>query len=70
MSTKQNVGGRDRQIRTVLAVLLSVVAVRTLTSGKYKTGLLAAVGAAGFGFNATTGFCGLNETLGLDTTSE
>jgi hypothetical protein len=70
MSSKQNVGGRDRQLRAVLAVVLSVVAVRTLKSGKYKTGLLAAIGAAGFGFNATTRFCGLNEALGIDTTSE
>lgn len=70
MSTKQNVGGRDRQMRAVLTVILTVVAVRTLKSGKYKTGLLAAIGAAGFGFNATTCFCGLNEALGIDTASE
>jgi len=24
----------------------------------------------GLGFNATTGFCGLNATLGVDTTDE
>jgi hypothetical protein len=49
---------------------LTVVAVSTLRSGKRKAGVLALVGALGFGFNATTGFCGMNETLGIDTTEE
>ena len=65
-----NVGGRDRLARTLLAALLTIVAVSTLRKGKRKTGLLALVGALGFGFNATTCFCGLNETLGIDTTDE
>jgi len=67
---ESNVGGRDRLVRAVLAALLTIVAIRTLRNGKRKTGVLALVGALGFGFNATTGFCGLNETLGIDTTSE
>lgn len=66
----ENVGGRDRLVRTVLAVVLTVLTVRLLRSGNRKTGLLAGVGALGFGFNATTGFCGLNEALGIDTTEE
>jgi len=53
----------------LFAVLLTVVAISTLKKGKRKTGLLALVGALGFGFNATTCFCGLNKTLGIDTTS-
>lgn len=65
-----NVGGRDRLVRSLLAVVLTVVAVRTLRKERYKTGLLALVGALGFGFNATTSFCGLNEALGIDTTEE
>ena len=67
---EQNVGGRDRFVRATLAVLLTVVAVRTLRSGKRKTGMLALVGAFGFGFNATTCFCGMNKAIGLDTTSD
>lgn len=62
---QKNVGGRDR-----LAALLTIVAISTLRKGKRKTGLLALVGAFGFGFNATTCFCGLNKTLGIDTTDE
>lgn len=65
-----NVGGRDRLVRTVLAVVLTVLTVRLLRSGNRKTGLVAAVGALGFGFNATTRFCGLNRALGIDTTEE
>jgi len=65
-----NVGGRDRLVRALLAVVLTSVAIRSLRSGKRRTGLLAAVGALGFGFNATTCFCGINETLGIDTTRE
>jgi hypothetical protein len=65
-----NVGGRDRLVRALLAALLTVVAVSTLRRGKRKTGVLALVGALGFGFNATTCFCGVNEKLGIDTTDE
>lgn len=70
MDTTKNVGGRDRLARTLLAVVLTVVAISTLRKGKRKAGLLALLGALGFGFNATTGFCGMNETLGIDTTDE
>jgi hypothetical protein len=67
---EKNVGGRDRQIRALLAVVLTVVAVSTLKRGKNRLGLLAVVGALAFGFNATTSFCGMNEALGIDTTDE
>jgi hypothetical protein len=67
---EKNVGGRDRLVRSLLAVVLTVVAISTLKKGKRKTGVLALAGALGFGFNATTGFCGMNETLGIDTTSD
>ena len=65
-----NVGGRDRIVRALFAVVLTVVAINTLRSGKNKTGLLAGIGALAFGFNAVTCFCGLNQTLGIDTTTE
>ncbi|ELY71526.1 YgaP family membrane protein [Natrinema versiforme] len=67
---EQNVGGRDRLVRTLLAAVLTLVAVTTLRKGNRKTGLLALVGALGFGFNAATCFCGLNKTLGIDTTTD
>lgn len=67
MSLERNVGGRDRLVRAVLAVLLTVVAVRALRRGKRTTGLVAGVGALGLGFNATACFCGLNRLLGIDT---
>jgi hypothetical protein len=67
---EKNVGGRDRLARALLAALLTIVAISTLRKGKRKTALLAVVGALGFGFNATTCFCGLNKTLGIDTTTE
>lgn len=67
MSTEKNVGGMDRALRTLLTVVLTVVAVRALKKGSRSKGLLAGVAALGLGFNATTGFCGLNATLGIDT---
>lgn len=68
--TDKNVGGRDRLARALLAAVLTVVTISTLRNGKQKTGVLALVGALGFGFNATTGFCGVNKTLGIDSTTE
>jgi hypothetical protein len=69
METEQNVGGRDRLARALLAALLSVLALRWLKRGKKGRGLLAGVGALGFGFNATTGYCGANDALDIDTTT-
>jgi hypothetical protein len=65
---ERNVGGRDRTGRAVLAVVLGVVAVAALTSGKRAVAVAATAGALGFGFNAVTCFCGLNAALGIDTT--
>lgn len=67
---ERNVGGRDRLVRTVLAVALAALAVVKLRGGDRATGLLAGVAAAGLGFNAVTCFCGLNAALGVDTTTE
>lgn len=65
---EKNVGGVDRIARAVLAVVLTIAAVTALRKGKRNLGLFAGVAALGFGFNATTRFCGLNKTLGIDTT--
>jgi hypothetical protein len=67
MDLDSNVGGRDRLARATLAVLLTVVAIRSLRGGRRTLGLLAGAGALGLGFNATTCFCGLNRALGIDT---
>ncbi|WP_299236554.1 YgaP family membrane protein [Natronomonas sp.] len=68
MEFEPNVGGRDRLARAALAVVLTVVALRSLRAKKPTAGLLALVAAVGFGFNATTRFCGMNRLLGVDTT--
>jgi hypothetical protein len=65
---ESNVGGRDRLARGIVAVLLTVVAVKALASGNRWRGLALGVAALGLGFNAVTCFCGLNRTLGIDTT--
>ena len=70
MDTTQNVGGRDRLVRLVLTVVLSIVAVRWLKRGKRLRGLLAGSGALGLGFTATTGYCGVNDALGVDTAGD
>ncbi|MEF8820892.1 MAG: DUF2892 domain-containing protein [Halovenus sp.] len=70
MEVEQNVGGTDRIVRAVLATILAVVAILALRKGKRSAGVLATLGAIGFGINAVTCFCGLNETLGIDTTAE
>lgn len=70
MDDTKNVGGRDRLGRFLVAAVLSIAAVRWLRGGKRVRGLLAGVGALGFGFNATTGYCGVNDALGVDTTDE
>ena len=69
MALMKNVGGLDRVIRAVLGVGLLVVTLRSLTGGRRSTALVAAIGAAGLLFNATTQFCGLNAALGIDTCS-
>jgi hypothetical protein len=63
----RNVGGLDRIGRAALAVVLTVVAVSALREGNRSKGLLVGLAALGAGFNATTCFCGLNATLGIDT---
>jgi len=70
MTLDTNVGGKDRLLRAVLAAVFSVVAVSALRKRNYLTLLVTAIGAIGLGFNATTCFCGLNQTLGIDTSDE
>jgi threonine dehydrogenase-like Zn-dependent dehydrogenase len=70
MGLKKNVGGRDRLVRALLAVVLTIVAVRSLRNGKRRTGLLAGVGALGVGFTATSRYRGTNDTASGDATAD
>lgn len=70
MDLPENVGGRDRLARALLAVVLTVAAIRSLRNGKRVRGLLAGIGALAFGFNATTKYCGANDALDIDTTGD
>jgi hypothetical protein len=68
MELQQNVGGRDRRARATLAVLLAGLGAYALLRGRTNLGGVAVLAAVGFGFNAVTCFCGVNEVLGVDTT--
>lgn len=70
MKEKTNVGGYDRIVRGVLAVVLSVVSIGAVRRGKHKTALVAGLGALGFGFTVTTQYCGGNDLLDRDTTAD
>ena len=65
----QNVGGRDRIVRGVLAVVFAVIAFKAIRGGNRNRGALAGVFAVGFALNTVTCFCTLNRLLGVDTTS-
>ncbi|WP_254271913.1 YgaP-like transmembrane domain [Haloarcula marina] len=69
MDVTENVGGRDRLARAVLAVILTIAAIRSLRNGKRFRGLLAAAGAVAFGYTASTKYCGVNDALGVDTSA-
>ncbi len=70
MEFERNVGGRDRLIRGVLAVISTMIALWALRRGDRKRGVVAVVFALGLGFNATVCFCGTNQLLGIDTTED
>jgi hypothetical protein len=70
MDITENVGGRDRLVRAALAAVLTLLTVRLLRSGRRTLGAVTVLSALGFGFNAVTCFCGVNEALGIDTTGE
>jgi hypothetical protein len=70
MNVERNVGGFDRLGRAVVGTTLAVAAIGALLSDHHRGALLAAIASAGLLFNATTGFCGCNAALGIDTTSE
>jgi drug/metabolite transporter (DMT)-like permease len=67
----KNVGGRDRQVRAILAVVFAVVGIGAGVGVVPVLGPLGAAlclaAAAGFGFNAVTQRCMGNYVLGVDT---
>lgn len=64
---ERNVGGRDRQVRSVLALVFFVISGFVLVTGELLLGVAGLLVATGLGFNVVTGFCGLNAVLGVDT---
>jgi len=69
MGFERNVGGLDRLARGVLAVVFLGIGALALAGGRQLVGTGALLAGAGFGFNAVTGFCGMNAVLGVDTCS-
>ena len=65
---ERNVGGDDRRLRAVLAVVFAVAAAWGLLEGRRPLAVVAGLTALGTGFNAVVCWCGVNEALGLDTT--
>ena len=65
-----NIGGRERIVRTALAVVFAIIAIRSLSGGNRTRGLMAGTVAAGLALSAITCFCTVNRVLGIDTTGE
>lgn len=63
-----NVGGIDRIGRAVLAVVLTILAVVAFGQGTRSLAVVFGLFALAAGFNAATGFCAINQMLGIDTT--
>lgn len=66
---ERNVGGIDRYARAVLAVVFLGIGAFALVLSRPGLGVAALIASVGLGFNALTGFCGINAMLGVDTCS-
>lgn len=66
---EKNVGGLDRIARGIVGVGLLVVAIGALLTDRRSTAVATALGGMALLFNFTTGRCGLNKLLGIDTCS-
>lgn len=64
----RNVGGTDRILRGILAIVFGMTAVAAFATGRRTGGLLASVVAIGFALNYAICFCSVNKLLGIDTT--
>lgn len=67
---RQNVGRLDRVLRGVIGIWLLMVALSALQSGQKARSLVAGIAGIGLLQNASTGFCGINQLFGVDTTNE
>ena len=70
MERPRNVGGVDRAVRGVLAVVFLFVALVAVRRGSRGVAVISAVMSLGLGANAILCFCTLNRLLGIDTTTE
>jgi hypothetical protein len=70
MERNENVGGRNRLARALLAVGLGVVAISSLRKGKRLSGALAGAGALALGYGATTGSGERTQVFDIDATHE
>jgi hypothetical protein len=65
----KNVGGVDRIARGILGTVLVVVAIGALLANRRSTAVAATLGSVALLFNFTTGRCGMNKLLGINTGS-
>ena len=70
MDLRETVGERERFVRTLLAVGLAGVALRSLRKGRRLNGLLAGGGAAVLAYTARARSGELTETIGIGPTDE
>lgn len=70
MDVDRTAGDRKRLVRTLLAVGLLGVAIRSLRKGRRLNGLLAGGGAVILGYTATTQSGELREAVGIGTNDE
>lgn len=66
MELRKRVDDRKRFARTILAGVLTVVAITSLLKGKRRSGVLAGIGAVALGYPAATESGGLSESLGVE----
>lgn len=70
MDLPEKVSGRDRLARAGLAVVLGLLAIRSLRNGKRLRGVLAGAGALALGYDASNRTPDLTETLGAESVGQ
>lgn len=66
---EKNVGGVDRIARGILGFGFLVITIGAFVVGRRSTAVAAGVASAALLFNFTTGRCGMNKLLGINTCS-
>ena len=67
MATERNVGRVDRALRAVAGTVLLGIAVDAVIDERRLLAAFSAIAGLALLRNALTGYCALNETLGIDT---